>query len=77
MAGERRIPEQTLHLLEILGGWPAAFLAQRVLRHKSSKVSYQIAFWLIVLLYQFVAIDFQRDWKVSQEIARVVQNRGN
>lgn len=43
----RRVPEARLHLLELLGGWPAGFLAQRVFRHKTRKVSYQIKFWLM------------------------------
>jgi uncharacterized membrane protein YsdA (DUF1294 family)/cold shock CspA family protein len=43
-----RIPEATLHLLEFLGGWPGGFLAQQLWRHKSSKQSYQMVFWLIV-----------------------------
>jgi uncharacterized membrane protein YsdA (DUF1294 family) len=32
-----RIPEATLHLLELIGGWPGALIAQRRLRHKCSK----------------------------------------
>jgi uncharacterized membrane protein YsdA (DUF1294 family) len=59
---EWRISERTLHLLEILGGWPAAFLSQRVFRHKISKVSYQIYFWIIVSINQLVAFDYLRDW---------------
>lgn len=35
-----RTQEQTLHGLALLGGWPAAWLAQRHLRHKSSKASF-------------------------------------
>ncbi|SPL71937.1 DUF1294 domain-containing protein [Acinetobacter stercoris] len=34
---KRRIPEQTLHILSFLGGWPAAWLAQQKLRHKTQK----------------------------------------
>ncbi len=45
---EWRIAENTLHLLELLGGWPGALLAQQWLRHKTAKVSYQVIFWLIV-----------------------------
>ena len=49
-AQARRTPEATLHLLELLGGWPAAWLAQRVLRHKSSKQRYQLAFLAAALV---------------------------
>ena len=45
-----RIPEANLHLLEFVGGWPGALLAQRVLRHKTRKVSYRIVFWMMVVL---------------------------
>ncbi|MES2469290.1 MAG: DUF1294 domain-containing protein [Verrucomicrobiota bacterium] len=61
-----RVPESTLHFLEVIGGWPAAFLAQRRLRHKSSKSSYQFAFWFIVLLYQLTAWDALHRWKYSR-----------
>ena len=52
-----RVPEATLHLFELTGGWPGSFLAQRFFRHKISKRSYQVIFWLIVLLYQLLSID--------------------
>lgn len=45
-----RIPEANLHLLELMGGWPAALFAQRVLRHKSRKTSYRMVFWMMVVL---------------------------
>lgn len=61
-----RVPEVNLHLLELLGGWPGAFLAQRRLRHKCSKVSYQFVFWIIVLGHQFAAYDSLRDWQHSR-----------
>jgi uncharacterized membrane protein YsdA (DUF1294 family) len=47
----RRIPETTLHLLELLGGWPGALLAQRLIRHKNAKVGYQVVFWVIVMVH--------------------------
>jgi uncharacterized membrane protein YsdA (DUF1294 family) len=47
----RRIPEITLHLLELLGGWPGALLAQRLIRHKNAKLSYQAVFWVIVMIH--------------------------
>ena len=56
-AGGQRIPEKILHGSELLGGWPGALVGQQVLRHKTRKVSYQLVFWLIVLLHQVVWID--------------------
>lgn len=46
----RRISERTLLLLGLCCGWPGGLLAQRTLRHKSSKTSFLIKFWLTVLL---------------------------
>ena len=46
-----RIPEQNLHLYELAGGWLGGFIAQRVLRHKSKKESYQAVFWAIVIVH--------------------------
>ncbi|QKZ05440.1 DUF1294 domain-containing protein [Pseudomonas eucalypticola] len=48
----RRTPEKVLHLVELLGGWPGALVAQQLFRHKTRKVSYQVVFWLIVLVHQ-------------------------
>ncbi len=45
--GGSRVPERVLHGLELLGGWPGALLAQRSLRHKNRKRSYQVVFWII------------------------------
>lgn len=45
-----RTPESTLHLFALAGGWPGALAAQRLLRHKSSKRSFQAVFWATVLI---------------------------
>jgi uncharacterized membrane protein YsdA (DUF1294 family) len=49
--GSRRVPEGTLHLLALLGGWPGAILGQRHLQHKTKKLSFLIEFWLAVVLH--------------------------
>jgi uncharacterized membrane protein YsdA (DUF1294 family) len=64
-----RLPEAALHLFELLGGWPGAFIAQRRLRHKSAKAAFKFTFWLIVLLYQFVAVDLLVDGRISRTVA--------
>jgi uncharacterized membrane protein YsdA (DUF1294 family)/cold shock CspA family protein len=74
-----RISEARLHLVELLGGWPGAFMAQRRLRHKCSKVSFQSVFWLIVLAYQFFAFDSLLNWRYSrsawEQLQRGAQHR--
>ena len=69
---EARVPEMTLHLLSLLGGWPGAFLAQRVFRHKTAKASFQLIFWAIVLLHQFVALDSLMDWRLTKAALHAV-----
>lgn len=45
-----RTKESTLHLFSLLGGWPGAFGAQNILRHKSKKAEFQAVFWFTVVL---------------------------
>lgn len=49
--GRWRTREDTLHLLGLLGGWPGAWWAHRVLRHKSRKAAFQATYWATVLLH--------------------------
>lgn len=49
--GRWRVPERTLHLWSLAGGWPAAWWSQRVLRHKSSKASFRWGYWGTVALH--------------------------
>lgn len=71
---EWRVPESTLHLFELFGGWIGGFFAQKIWRHKSSKGSYQFVFWTIVTLHLLVWIDliffnFQGLQVIYQEVA--------
>ena len=50
-AGRWRTQESTLHLLALAGGWPGAWCAQRLLRHKSSKESFLAMFRVTVALH--------------------------
>lgn len=47
--GRRRIPERTLHLLEVLGGAFANLLLMYTLRHKNRKFSYWVWTWLVMI----------------------------
>lgn len=46
----QRTPESTLHLVDLLGGWPGALIAQQQFRHKTVKASFQTVFWATVLV---------------------------
>lgn len=50
-AGVWRVSEQQLHLLSLLGGWPAAWLAQQNLRHKTSKAPFRAVYWLTMVVH--------------------------
>lgn len=63
-----RTQEKTLHLLALFGGWPGALLAQRTLRHKSSKTAFQTVFWGTVVLNCGLL-----GWLVSASGARLLQ----
>lgn len=69
-----RVPEAHLHFCELLGGWPAALLAQRFLRHKTKKRSFQWPFWSIIVLHQLVAFDFVNENSVARALYQLVEN---
>ena len=49
--GRWRTKESTLHLFALTGGWPGAWAAQRLLRHKSSKRSFLAAYRVTVAVH--------------------------
>jgi uncharacterized membrane protein YsdA (DUF1294 family) len=56
--GNWRVPEQRLHKLELIGGWIGALIAQKSLRHKNKKASYQLAYWVIVIFHLSLSLLF-------------------
>lgn len=57
LRGRWRIPENNLHLAELLGGWPGTLVAQQLFRHKTRKGSYLFTLWLIIVLHQLFWLD--------------------
>ena len=49
-AGRDRISESMLISLGFIGGWPGAIVAQQVFRHKTTKRSFRLRFWLSVIV---------------------------
>jgi uncharacterized membrane protein YsdA (DUF1294 family) len=47
-AGAMRTRERTLHLVDLLGGWPGGLVAQDRLHHKTRKAAFQVKFWATV-----------------------------
>lgn len=60
-----RVKESTLHMLALLGGWPGAFIAQRMFRHKSRKPSFQVGFMITVIVNCAVLVLFWRAGSLS------------
>ena len=48
---QRRTPERRLHILELAGGWPGAFAAMTLLRHKNRKLSYNLVTVAVALVH--------------------------
>jgi uncharacterized membrane protein YsdA (DUF1294 family) len=53
--GVTRVPEVVLHLLTAVGGTIGSFAGMLVFRHKTQKKSFQLVFWVIVVI-QIVVI---------------------
>ena len=66
--GWRRLREDTLHLFALLGGWPGAYVGQKLFRHKTRKQPFRTVFWITVVLNAIFLV-----WLVSPYGAEVVQ----
>jgi len=58
--GGQRIPNTTLHLASLLGGWPGALIARPLLRHKLNQKRFRGFFWASIvanfgILYLLIA----------------------
>ena len=49
--GRSRVPESTLHMLELLCGFPGALVGQQVFRHKRRKLRFVAISWLIAVAH--------------------------
>lgn len=45
--GMRRTPERTLLTLAVAGGFPALFVARKILNHKTSKKQFIVMMWVL------------------------------
>ena len=49
--GNRRVPEQTLHIVDSLGGWCGGWLAQQKLRHKTQKQPFRKIYFCTIVFH--------------------------
>lgn len=67
----QRTPEASLHLMDLLGGWPGALIAQQQFRHKTVKRSFQLVFWITVVLNLAAAAWLQESGFLADLVGRV------
>lgn len=54
--GWRRVPESTLLVFGLLGGWPGAIVSQQLFRHKTQKQPFKTWFVITVILNLIVLL---------------------
>lgn len=54
--GDWRVQESVLHGFALLGGWPGAWFAQAVLRHKTRKAAFQLVFKATIALHSLALL---------------------
>ena len=67
--GRWRVPEKTLHLWSLLGGWPGALMAQQKIRHKSSKKTFLWVYSLTVIINVSVLV-----WFLQSETGALIRS---
>lgn len=57
---ERRTPEKTLHLIDVLGGWIGASFAHKFLNHKATKAEFRDVFYITIIanIIGLIALDY-------------------
>ncbi|MCW3173267.1 DUF1294 domain-containing protein [Shewanella subflava] len=51
-----RISEKTLYIYALIGGWPAAIIAQQYFRHKTQKNAFKYRFWLCIAINMLLTV---------------------
>jgi uncharacterized membrane protein YsdA (DUF1294 family)/cold shock CspA family protein len=59
--GAWRVPESTLHLVDVLGGWPGGLVGRHAFRHKTRKQPFRAIFWGTVITNCLVLAWFMYD----------------
>lgn len=54
----RRIPERTLHILEMLGGVFSVFLLMYIIHHKNRKFLYYGVTWVVLIVWVIILYSY-------------------
>ncbi|MDP2247655.1 MAG: DUF1294 domain-containing protein, partial [Nitrosomonadales bacterium] len=54
--GKWRKSEDSLHLLSLLGGWPTAYIAQKMFLHKYKKTSFMVIYTITVIINSLLVL---------------------
>jgi len=58
----RRVPEATLLIFGVVGGWPGAILGQQLFRYKTQKQPFKTYFMITVILNVVLLLAAWRFW---------------
>jgi uncharacterized membrane protein YsdA (DUF1294 family) len=53
-----RVPESTLHIYSVLGGWPGAMIGQHVFRHKTVKQPFKKNLYVSIVMNVICLISY-------------------